>query len=84
MDRGSGTGQIVDLVHFQGQGGGDVVADQLEIGFGQEICDVVAEASEQIVQTQDVMALLNQSLTEMGAKKSSPSRHQNALMNRHG
>ena len=49
VDRRGRAGQVVDLVDLDIEREGDVVAHQLEAGFGQEMRDIGAPAGEEIV-----------------------------------
>ena len=67
-----------DPVHLDEQGVDDVVADELEIGVGEEMPDVVLAAGEEIVDADDVVALAEEALAEMAAQKSRAARDQDA------
>jgi hypothetical protein len=58
MDWGSGTGQIVNLVHFNIERETDVVPHELEKGVTQQMLHVVSSSSVEIIDAQDFVAPL--------------------------
>jgi hypothetical protein len=62
MDGGRRAGQVIHLVHLQGDRLGDVVPDQLEPMIVQEVLDVGAAAGEEVVQAHHLVTLRDQAL----------------------
>jgi len=62
-----GAGQIVYLVHFEEYGLHQIVTYQFKVGFSKEMAHVLFSTGEEIVQTQNIVALHNQTITEMRA-----------------
>ena len=58
-------GQVVDLVHFQVEREGHVVADQFEARVREQVLDVLARAGEEVVHADDFAAFIQQTLAEM-------------------
>ena len=79
MSRRRRTGEVVDLVNFQPDWHRDVVANQLEVGAFEQVADICFLTGKEIVQANDVVTRVNQSLTEVGPKKSCPTGYQNSL-----
>ena len=69
VDGGGRAGQVVDLVHFQIEREGHVVAQKLEARVVQQVKDVVARAGEEVVDAKHVMAGLEQALAQERAQK---------------
>ncbi len=69
VDGGGGTGQIIYFVHLHMQRKGDIVAHHLKMGVVQHRCDMFAGAGKEIIDTEDLIPIVQQSLTEMRAKK---------------
>ena len=53
--------------------------DELKIRFAQQMHDVGLLAGEKIVDADDIVPLLNQSIAQMRPDKTSPASHDNAL-----
>jgi hypothetical protein len=81
MYGGSGTGQVVYLIHLQENGFYQIMAYQFKIGFFNEMADVPLGAGEEIVKAQNVMPFLNQPITEVGTQKPGPSGHKYTFLN---
>ena len=79
VDRRGRAGQVVDLVDLDVQRKGDVVAQQLEMGVVQQVEDVVLGAGEVVIDTEDVVPVVEEAFTEMGAEKAGPAGHQYAF-----
>src|SRR5438876_2877969 len=77
MDRGSGTREVVDLVDLDMQGKRDVVTRELEAGVVEQRQHVVARAGEEVVDAKNVMAALEQALTQMRSEETGTARHEN-------
>ena len=83
VDRRCGTGQVIYFIYFNVQWKRHVMAHQFEIGFVQQISYVVLRPGKQIVHTDQVMSLLHQAPTEMGAQKSGAACNQDPLSQMH-
>jgi hypothetical protein len=59
--RGSGAGHVVDFVHLDIQGEGDVVAHRLEMRVTEQMGDIVLAAGE-VVDAKHVVAVPQQAL----------------------
>jgi hypothetical protein len=59
MDRGSRTGQVVDLINLHVKRVGYVVPEKLEPWIIEEVCDVATTACEEIVNAQNLMTFGN-------------------------
>ena len=62
-------GQVVNLVDFDVQWKGNVMANQLETRVAKQWNHVVPVASEEVVNTQNIVTTFKQGLAKMGAKK---------------
>ena len=67
-------GQVVDLVHFQVEWEGHVVADQFEAWVRQQMFDVLARAGEEVVHADDFAAFIQQAFAEVRSQKSRSAR----------
>ena len=72
-------GQVIDLIHLDVQGEGNVVAHQLEMGVIEERNDVVLGPGEEVVDAQNVAAVIHQSFAQMRADKTGAAGHQNTF-----
>jgi len=70
MGRRSGTGQIVDPIHFELEGFDDIMANQLKSWIARKMLDVGFTAREKIIETDNFVPLLDKTITEMGSKES--------------
>jgi hypothetical protein len=62
MDWASRTSQVVNLVDFNVQGEGDVMANQFKIWMIQQMRDIFLVSSEIVVDTHHLVATCNQSI----------------------
>ena len=69
VDRRGRAGKVVDFVHLHEQREGDVVAHQLKVGIADQVRDVVLGAGEEVVHAQDVAAVGEQALAQVGAEE---------------
>ena len=74
---------VVDLVHLQVNGRGDVVLDDLEERIVEEVQHVVPLAGLEVVEAQHLVTLPEQPLAQMRAQESCSARYQDALRNGH-
>ena len=65
VDGARRAGQVVDLVHFDVEREGHVVADELEVGVVQQVDDVVLGAGEEVIDAEHVVAVLQQPLAQV-------------------
>ncbi len=68
-----GAGEVVNLVHFQKDRQGNVVADQFEIRPAQQVSDIGLLAGEEIIHADDVVSLVDQPLAQMRPQKAGPA-----------
>jgi len=76
----SGTGKIIDLVNFHIQGEGDVVAEELKVRVLKQMQNVSLAPRVEVVHTEDILALFQQMITQMGAKESSTAGYKDAFL----
>lgn len=69
VNRRRWTGQVVDLVHLNIERKGNIVAHELEVRVIEQMGDVVLGAGEEVVQTDDVMSVVQKALAQMRAEK---------------
>src|SRR5690606_9799219 len=79
MDRRGRAFQVVDLIHFQENGHGDIMADELEIPAIAKVFDIALGAREKIVHANHVMPLPDQQFAQLRAQKARASGDQNPL-----
>ena len=58
VNRGGWAGQVVDLIHLDIERKGHIVAHQLEVRVIQQVQDVVFGASKEVVQADDIVAVV--------------------------
>jgi len=71
----SRTRQVVDLIDLHIKREGNVVAKEFKIGIPYRRSDISLGPRIEIVDTEDIVSILEETLTEMGAQKTGPSRH---------
>ena len=81
--RCGGAGEIVNFVDFQKDGHRHVVSDQLEIGPVQQVGYIGFLAREEVVEADNVMALVDQPVAEMGADKPGTTAYKNSFNQAH-
>jgi hypothetical protein len=67
---GSGAGEVVDAIYLELEGVDHVVTDELKAGISNEMLDIGLASSEEVVEADDVMSLLNEAIAEVGTKES--------------
>jgi len=67
MDGRGWTGEIIDLVHFDIEGKGDVVPKQLEAWFVDEVRDVPTPPGEEVIDAENFMSEAQQAFAEVAA-----------------
>jgi hypothetical protein len=75
VNRRCGTGQVVDRIDLHIKRKGDVVAKELEIRISHQMGDISLGSRVEIVDTEDIVSVLEETLAEMGAQKPGPSGH---------
>jgi len=65
MDRRCWTGQVVDFIDLYIKRERDIVAHQLEMRVFKQIDDVVLAASKEVIDTDNIVAFVKQSLAEV-------------------
>jgi hypothetical protein len=73
VDRSSGTSQVVDFVDLHIEREGDVVANKFKIRISQQMDDISFGPRIEIVDTEDIVSIPEETLAEMGTQESSPS-----------
>jgi hypothetical protein len=78
MDRRCRASEIVDLIYLEQDRLGDIVPDQLKAMIVQQVRDILLAASEEIIETNNVVALREQSFTKMRANKPGTAGNKNS------
>jgi hypothetical protein len=73
------TGQIEDLVDFDIERESDVVANDLEQRVIAQVQDIVHRAGVVIIDTEHMVAAIEQPFAEVGPQKPGPAGHQHTL-----
>ena len=76
MDRRRRAGEVVDLVDFDVQRKGDVVADELEAGIVVQMLDVALGAGEKVIMQS---TSLGQPIAEVGTEETCAAGDEDAL-----
>jgi hypothetical protein len=84
VDGRGGAGQVVDLVHLEVERMGHVVADQFEVGLIEQVVDVGLLAGEEVVEADDVVALLDESIAQVRAEEPGAAGDENTFTIRNG
>jgi hypothetical protein len=79
MDRRGRTSEIIDLVHFDIEREGHIVTHQLEARIIQQMRDIGAPAGKEIIDAQDFVSGIDQTLAEMGSQKTGAAGYQDTL-----
>ena len=77
VDRRRGTCQIVNLIDFQIEGKGDIMADKLKMTVVHQMINIPLVSCEKIVNTDDIVSVLQKPLAEMGAEKTASAGDKN-------
>ena len=75
----SGTGKIVDFIDLEKDWLSHIVSDQFEVRVRKQVDDIFLLAGEEIVQTDHIVAPLNEPIAQVRAEKSSSAGNQYAL-----
>lgn len=70
---------MVDLVNFQEDGLDDVVSNELEVGVSKVVKQILFPAGKEIINDDDAIASLNQTIHQVASDEASPTGHQNPL-----
>ena len=73
MDRRGGTGEIVNFIHLDVEGKGDVVAEEFKIRVPHQMNDVFLCSRVEIIHAKDIIALFYETFAEMGTEKTGAS-----------
>ena len=77
VNRGSGTGEIIDLVDLGPEWLGDVMEYKSESRILLEIVDIRFISGEEVVETDDFISFIKESSTEMTSDKSGSAGDEN-------
>jgi hypothetical protein len=75
VDRRSRTGQVIDLIDLYVEREGNVVANEFKIRIPYQRSDILLGPRIEIVDTENVVPILEETLAEVGTQKTRPSRH---------
>jgi len=75
VDRRCRTGQVVDLIDLHIKREGNVMAKELKIRIPYQVGDISLGSREEIVDTEDIVSVLEETLAEMGTQEPGPSGH---------
>jgi hypothetical protein len=75
VDRRSRTGQVIDPIDLYIKREGNVVANEFKIRIPYQVGDISLGPRIEIVDTENVVPILEETLAEVGAQESGPSRH---------
>jgi hypothetical protein len=82
LNGGGCAGEVVDFVELEKDRVVDVVADELEIRFVEQVGDVVFLAGEEVVEADDVMALGDEAIAEVRAEEAGAAGDEDAFERR--
>jgi hypothetical protein len=77
MNGGCRTGQVVDLIHFEVDGVGDIVTNAFEVVIPEEMADVVLAAREKIVKAQDLLSFGEKPFAQVRSEKTGAAGDEN-------
>jgi hypothetical protein len=75
VDWRSRTSQVVDLIDLHIKREGDVVANKFKIRIPHQMDDISLGPRIEIIDTEDIVSIPEETLAEMGTQKPSPSCH---------
>jgi hypothetical protein len=70
VDRRGRTGKVINLINFKKNGLYQIMTQKLKIGFAKKMGNIPFFPCKKIIKAYDVVALGDQTITEMRAKKS--------------
>ena len=79
MDRRSGARQVVDGIDFDKKRKGHVVADHFKIGVVQQMHDILLVARKEVVHTDHLVALFQETFAQVTAQKACAARYQDSF-----
>ena len=68
-------GQIVDLIYLHIEREGDIMPHQFKMWIIKEMQDILLVSGKVVIDAEDIVSILEQTFTEMGAEKAGPSSH---------
>jgi hypothetical protein len=77
--RSGGAGGVVNFVNFEPERMGDVVADELEVGATDQVLDVDLLAGEEVVEADDIVALVHHPFADMRTEEAGSACDENAF-----
>ena len=83
VNRRGRAGKVVDLIHLDIEGEGDVVPEKFEARIVEKMQDRIARTGEVVVHAKDVIAVIEESLAEEGPQKSGASGNQDTFASNH-
>ena len=75
--RGRGAGEVVDLIDLEPERMDDIVPQKLEVAAAEQMSHVRLLAGEKVVDADDIMPHVDQTFTEVAAKKASTAGDEN-------
>ena len=82
MRRRSGAGEVVDLIDFDTQRLGHIMADELKARMIEQVGDVLLATREEIVRADDLMALSEQTFPKGESQKTSATGDKDSVSHR--
>ena len=70
--------QVVDVVHLDIERKGHIVAQQLKVRMIEQMGDVVLGAGEEVVKTDDIMAVVQQAFAKVRAEEACTANDEDA------
>ena len=72
------TGEVIDLVHLDIEREGHIVAHQLKVRMIEQMSNVVLSAGEEVIQTDDVVTVVQQPFAQMRAEEAGAASDEDA------
>ena len=66
-------GEVVDLIDFEFERVDHIVTNQFKVRICQQVTDITLKASEEVVETEYLMAFVKKTFGKMGAKETGSS-----------
>jgi hypothetical protein len=79
MDRARGTGEVENPIDFEKDRLRDIVSQKLESFTVKEMGDVISRAGEEVVETDNFMAVRDEALAKVRADEPCPASDENAF-----
>ena len=80
VDRRRRTGQVVNRIDLHIKRKGNVVANEFKIRIPYQRGDISFGTRVEIVDTEDIVSILEEALAEMGAQEPGPSCHEHVRL----